>query len=161
MISPYVIAARLACHLDLVADSVGHGLPATDTAIQRRMGSNLFACAGVSVGINNIQAAPVPPNCPPEARYAVEVGIARTCAIEFNKDGQTLNREADLIAQSMSLDAAVIWEAFSSHSPLINYAILGGLSIVTATFSVGEFSVPMCVYPQTTTLALTPAMANA
>ena len=161
MISPYVVAARLACHLDLIADSNGIGLPATDVAIQRRMGSNIFACAGVSIGIVNIQAAPVPPNCPPEARYTVDAGIARTCAVEFNKDGQTLNAQADLIAQSMSLDAAVLWEAFNSVSPLINHTITGGLSVVTATFTVGEFDVPMCVYPETTMMALTPAMANA
>lgn len=151
MISPYVIAARLACSLDGVAAGVsGYMLPATDTAIQRRMGPNIFACAGVSVAVTSVQATPVAPNCAPEARYGVDIGIARTCAVEFNKYGQTLNREADFIAQQMSADAAVLWETFANFAPLIVSQITGGLSIVSATFTVGEFTAPQCAYPETT-----------
>lgn len=160
MISPYVIAARLACHLDLIADDAAYALPATDTAIQRRMGSNIFACAGVSIGITSVQAAPAVPNCPPEARYAVEAGIARTCAVEFNKDGQTLNREADFIAQQMSADAGVLWQSFNNVGPLVTFQITGGLSVVTATFTISEFDVPMCAYQQATPFGAL-AMANA
>jgi hypothetical protein len=155
MISPYVVAASLACHLDAYAAGiVGYLMPATDVAIQRRMGANIFSCAGVSVGITSVQATPIPPNCPPEARYGVDIGIARTCAVEFNKYGQTLNPEADIISQTMSLDGAALWEAFSSVAPLITFQITGGLSIVTATFTVGEFDVPMCAYPQTAVVML-------
>lgn len=161
MISPYVVAARLACHLDLTANAVGYGLPATGTGIQRRMGPNIFACAGVSIGVTNIQATPTQPNCAPEARYACDAAIARTCSVEFNSDGQTLNREADIIAQSMSADAGVLWQAFNSVSPLINFQITGGLGVVSCTFTVGEFDVPICAYPETLLLEITPALANA
>ena len=160
-ISPYVVAASLACHLDTAAAGMpGYTLPATYTAIQRRMGTNIFACAGVSVGVTNIQATPVPVNCDPAARYTVEVGIARTCAVEFNKYGQTLNPEADLIAQTMSLDAAALWAAFGTLAPMITFQITGGLGVTTASFSVGEFMVPICAYPETTPVVLAkPAFA--
>jgi len=161
MISPYVVAARLACHLDTVAAQTGFGLPATDVAIQRRMGANIFACAGVSVGITNIQAAPTVPNCDTFARYTVDVGIARPCSVEFNKDGQTLNSVADMVAQVMSLDAALLWQAFSHSAPLVVFQITGGLGISTATFTIGEFDVPICSYPETQVLEFTPAMALA
>jgi hypothetical protein len=150
MISPYVVAARLACHLDTVAAEVaGYALPATDVAIQRRMGANIFACSGVSVGITTIQAAPTPPNCDPWAAYAIDVGIARTCSVEFNKYGQTLNQEADAIAQIMSVDSAVLWQAFMNRAPLITFQITGGLGITSATFTAGEFDIPQCAYPET------------
>jgi hypothetical protein len=155
MISAYVVAARLACHLDAVASEVvGYALPATGTAIQRRMGPNVFACSGVSIAITNVQTAPTPPNCDPWAQYAVAAGIARTCVVEFNKYGQTLNPEADIIAQTMSLDSAVLWQAFFHRAPLTVFEITGGLGITTATFTVGEFDVPQCAYPETTAVVL-------
>jgi hypothetical protein len=160
MISPYVVAARLACHLDAVASQNGSGLPATGTAIQRRMGPNIFACAGVSIGITNVQAAPPRPNCAPDPRYAVDAAIARTCAVEFNSDGQTLNPVADMVAQTMSLDAALLWQSFADLAPLITFQITGGLGITTAVFTAGEFDLPICSYPQTQTLEVTPAMAG-
>jgi hypothetical protein len=155
MISAYVVAARLACHLDTVAgEQVGYAMPATGTAIQRRMGGNIFACSGVSIGITSVQSAPTPPNCDPWASYAVAAGIARTCSVEFNKQGQTLDREADAIAQTMSLDAAVLWQAFAHRAPLIVFEITGGLGITSATFNVDEFDVPQCAYPETTAVRL-------
>lgn len=150
MISPYVVAARLACHLDTAAAGVpGYALPAIGTAIQRRMGPNLFACAGVSIAITNVQAVPSPPNCEPPARYTVDAAIARACAVEFNREGQTMNREADTIAQTLSLDAAALWQAFSTYAPLIAFQITGGIGVTSASFSTTEFDAPFCVYPET------------
>lgn len=148
MLPPYTVADNIACRLWTAAvPKVGQGysLPVSSaTAIQRRMGTGVYACAGVGVAVTRLDSQDPRPGCDPEVLYAIEATIVRPCAIEFTSDGMTHDPVSDTIAQMLSADAEMLGEVFGAYAPTINWQNTGGLGLTTASFVVGAFDVTPC-----------------
>ncbi len=142
-VSPYVLATRVAWMLESsAAATLGYLLPAP--VVQKHMGPSVVAVPGSIVSVTLINSSPLSqPNCNPVPQYAMEVVIARPCAVEFATDGTTIDPEADRIADMLSDDATLLWAVYSGFTnPSLNWQITGGIGITTMTFSTNAFDVP-------------------
>lgn len=149
MISPYAVTSdAIDLLLEVIARNAPYELPNPVEAIQQHMGPPVFACSGTIVSVTNVtpkitEGAAPNLNCTPDAQYAVDVTIARDCAIEFSDDGQTVDAEADRIAQELSRDASILWETYALFQPQISWQITGGLGLTTATFTTAATDYPV------------------
>lgn len=139
-VAPYVLATRLSWLLESAATAtVGYALPTP--VIQKHMGPAVVAAEGTIVSVTTLTPSALSqPGCAPVPQYAVEIIIARACAVEFSTDGFTIDPEADRIADMLSDDATLLWAVFSGYTnPTLNWQITGGIGITTMTISTDSF----------------------
>ena len=141
--APYDLATKVAWMLETAASAtLGYALP-TDV-VQKHMSPGVVAAPGSIVSVTNIIPAATlsQPGCAPTPQYAVEVIIARACAVEFATDGTTIDPEADRIAEMLSDDATLLWAVYSGFlNPTLNWQITGGIGITTMSFGTNAFDV--------------------